>query len=425
MNDLKYGIDDRMGPVPLLMYGVQWLLVSIPFAVIVGGIAARSHYAGDADLQTFYLQKMLIILGVSTVIQVLWGHKLPLIMGPADIMLVGVLSALPAGIESIYTSLMIGGALITVASFSGILGKAQKLFTTRVVVTILFLISFSLTPAISDLIYAGEGHPQIKLAFALVTALAMFTASRLLPGIWKSMTVLLGMLIGTGVYFAVFGLPETPTVTSFFGFQAEGLILSSFHFNIGTILAFLICYVALFVNELSSVEAAGQLFNADNMEKRTGRAMRIFGLSNMTSSMGGVLGSVDYTISLGVISATGCASRYPIIPAGIGLAVFALFPQAIVMMTLVPGVIMAAVLLYLLTAIIGSGFSLLARENAITNFDSGLIIGLPLMVAIIAAFTPEEVILHSPEVLRPIVGNAFVISTVLAMLLEHVLLKDK
>ena len=425
MNGLKYGVDDRMGPIPLLMYGVQWLLVAIPFAVIVGGIAARCHYSGDADLQTFYLQKMLIIMGITTVIQVLWGHKLPLIMGPADIMLVGVLSALAAGIEAIYTSLMIGGAILTIASFSGILRKAQKLFTIRVVVTILFLISLSLTPAISDLIYDSEGQPQLKLVFALVTALLMFSASRVLPGIWKSMTVLLGMLIGTGVYFAVYGLPAAPAVNGTFGLQIQGLFLSSFDFNIGTLLAFMICYVALFVNELSSVEAAGQLFNADNMEKRTGRAMKIFGASNMLSGFGGVLGSVDYTISLGVISATGCASRFPIVPAGIGLTVFALFPQAIVMMTLVPGAVMAAVLLYLLTAIIGSAFSLLVREKAISSFDSGLVIGLPLMVAIMVAFTPEEVIAHSPELLKPIIGNAFVVSTMLAMLLEHVLLKEK
>ena len=420
-----YGIDDKPGPFPLILYGLQWLAVSIPFAVIVGGIAARVHFAGDADLQTFYLQKMIFITGVTTVAQVAWGHKLPLIVGPADILLVGVLSSLTAGVPAIYTSILICGGIFILTAASGVLGRLRRLFTPRIIVTILFLIAFTLTPAINELIFGREGQPQFNLVFVLLLVLGMLIGNRLLPGIWKSMTVLLGMVTGSAAYFAVWGLPVPPETGAVFGFAGSGLFLPSFEFNPGTVLAFLICYIALFVNEIGSIEAAGQMFGVTDMEKRTGRAVGIFGVSNILSGLGGVLGSVDYTLSLGVVSATGCASRFTIIPAGIGLALFALCPHAIMLLTCVPGVVMAAVLLHLLTSIIASAFSMLTREGAISGFNSGLVIGLPLMLAIVVAFTPQESLAACPELLKPVAGNAFVLSTLFAMLLEHVVLRDK
>lgn len=421
---MRYGIDDKLTPFPLMLYGLQWLMASLPFAVIVGGIAARAHYAGDADMQTFYLQKMMIIMGLTAVAQVLWGHRLPLVVGPADILLVGVLASLPAGISAIYTSLFISGGLFVLAALSGVLRKAQGLFTPRIIITILCLIALTLAPPILELLYSDGGQAQGNLAFVLLTCFAMLLGNRLLPGIWKSMTLLLGILASSAVYFALRGLPVPPESSLFFGFAASGLLLPSLDINFGTILAFLICYVALFVNEIGSVEAAGQMFSAKDMQGRTGRAVGIFGFSNMVSGLGGVLGSVDYTLSLGIIAASGCASRYTIIPAGLGMALLALFPPVVMLLTCIPGLVMAAVLLHLLTAIISSALSMLAREKAVVSFNHGIVIAFPLMLAVLASFTPENALAQCPDILRPLVGNAFVLSTLTAVLLEHVILKE-
>ena len=60
-------------------------------------------------------------------------------------------------------------------------------------------------------------------------------------------------------------------------------------------------------------------------------------MTNVLSGLFGVIGPVDYSMSPGVISATGCASRYTLLPAGAGLILCAFFPSVVGMLVTIPG----------------------------------------------------------------------------------------
>ena len=102
----------------MLMYGLQWWIVSIPCVVIIGIIVARLHYTDQVE-QIFYMQKLFGIMGLAMIVQMLWGHRLPLVIGPASVLLIGILSTVSIGVEGIYSSLMIGGGILTLLAFSG------------------------------------------------------------------------------------------------------------------------------------------------------------------------------------------------------------------------------------------------------------------------------------------------------------------
>lgn len=89
-----------------------------------------------------------------------------------------------------------------------------------------------------------------------------------------------------------------------------------------------------------------------------------------------------------MISATGCASRYTLLPAGAGLILCAFFPSVVGMLVTIPGVVMGAILLYLMATQLAAGLQMLVREKAITDFDSGVVVGLPLMVAFVVVVCP-------------------------------------
>ena len=319
---MKFNLNDRPGFFPMLMYGLQWWIVSIPCVVIIGIIVARLHYTDQVE-QIFYMQKLFGIMGLAMIVQMLWGHRLPLVIGPASVLLIGILSTVSIGVEGIYTSLMIGGGILTLLAFSGLLSRLQAVFTLRIIVVILCLIAFTLSPVILRLIFAGNSFVLFHLFFALLLALAMILANKLLKGIWKSIVVLGGILVGSMVYYSVMGFPETG------GIQAghEGYFgLWSWKFDLGAVLSFFFCFIALIVNELGSIQAVGRMIGADHMERRTTRGVGITGLANVVSGALGIVGPVDYSMSPGIIAATGCASRFPLIPAGIGcLCIFSGF----------------------------------------------------------------------------------------------------
>ena len=421
---MKYELNDKPGILPMLMYGLQWWIVSLPCVVIMGIIMSQLHYTDVAE-QTFYLQKLFGIMGIAMIVQVLWGHRLPLIIGPASVLLIGILSTVSSGIPAVYTGIMVGGLVLTVLAYSGLLGKLQFVFTPRIVTVILILIAFTLTPVILKLVLGDAVHALFNLFFTLVMVLALVIGNKLLRGIWKSTTVLWGIVGGVLVYYGVFGFPMLPSTEA--GIIPEQATVFNFplNFEAGTILAFLFCYIALIVNELGSIQAVGHMLQADQMGQRTTRGVGIVGVTNVLSGLFGVIGPVDYSMSPGVISATGCASRYTLLPAGAGLILCAFFPSVVGMLVTIPGVVMGAILLYLMATQLAAGLQMLVREKAITDFDSGVVVGLPLMVALLLSFAPEGVLNLIPSLFKPIVGNGFVMGVITVLIMEHLIFKKK
>ena len=421
---MKYELNDKPGMLPMLMYGLQWWIVSLPCVVIMGIIVSQLHYT-DVMEQTFYLQKLFGIMGIAMIVQVLWGHRLPLIIGPASVLLIGILSTVSSGIPAVYTGIMVGGLVLTVLAYSGLLGKLQFVFTPRIVTVILILIAFTLTPVILKLVLGDAVHALFNLFLTLVMVLALVIGNKLLRGIWKSTTVLWGSVGGVLVYYGVFGFPMLPSTEA--GIIPEQATVFNFplDFEAGTILAFLFCYIALIVNELGSIQAVGHMLQADRMDQRTTRGVGIVGVTNVLSGLFGVIGPVDYSMSPGVISATGCASRYTLLPAGAGLILCAFFPSVVGMLVTIPGVVMGAILLYLMATQLAAGLQMLVREKAITDFDSGVVVGLPLMVALLLSFAPEEVLNLIPSLFKPIVGNGFVMGVITVLIMEHLIFKKK
>lgn len=414
---MKYQLDDKPGIFPLFMYGLQWWVVSIPCVVIMGVIIARLHFP-NTDEQIFYMQKLFALMGIAMTVQVIWGHRLPLVIGPASVLLIGILATLSAGVGAIYTAIMVCGAILAILAFCGALSRLQSIFTPRIIIVILCLIAFTLSPVILRLVFGSNSHGLFHLAFALLLAFAMLLGNKWLHGIWKSLVVLCGIIAGSMIYYGILDFPPLEPVGSFL--ESNFVFWQwPWEFDVSAILSFFFCFVALIVNELGSIQAVGKMIGADRLEQRTTRGVGMTGMANMLAGAMGVVGPVDYSMSPGIIAATGCASRYTLIPAGIGLLICAFFPDFIQVLNAIPGVVMGAVLLYLMASQLSAGLQMLTREKCVVSFESGLIIAFPLMVALLLSFAPEEALNSIPIVIRPILGNGFVMGVITVLVLEH------
>jgi len=418
---MKYDLNDKPGIVPMLLYGLQWWAVSIPSVIIMGTVVAAIHSTSFTE-QVFFMQKLFGLMGVTTIVQILWGHRLPLVIGPASVLLIGIVSSASVGIPAIYTSIIIGGLILSIVAYSGLLRRIQPVFTPRVVTVILMLIAITLSPVILNLIVSGTEHASFNFIYALALVFILVFVNKKLNGIWKSTTIIWGMLFGSIIYFFIYGFPE---LQQFDTSKKLSFILPSFELNMGTLLSFLFCFVALIVNELGSIEGLGQMIKADNIVNRTKRGVGILGLSNIFSGAMGIIGPVDFSLSAGIISSTKCASRYTLIPAGIGLVFCAFFPSMIGLLINIPGVVMGCIMLYLMASQLSSGLNMVMKENAISNFNHGIIVGLSLMIALLVSFVPKEVFSGIPAILHPILSNGFVMGVISVLILEHLVFKEK
>ena len=144
---LRYALDDWPPLSRTVLLGLQWAAIVIPSIIILGHVIASLKFAEPVS-QTPYLQKLFIVTAVTLVIQVLWGHRLPLIAGPATVLLIGVIASQGFSAGDIYTSILIGGALLAVLALTGLFAQVRKVFTDRVISAVLLLIAFTLAPTI-------------------------------------------------------------------------------------------------------------------------------------------------------------------------------------------------------------------------------------------------------------------------------------
>lgn len=416
--NLKFNIDDKLPFGQQMLYAAQWLILAIAVVSTSTFVAQGS----DAE-KLFFAQKLFAVIGVTGLIQVLWGHKLPIVVGPASVLLVGVVSSLnaKAPTDAIYTSIAIGGVLVTLLTFGGLLRYVQRLFTPRIVVVILMLIALTLAPVIKNLIFpekAAEGVHMFGLVFTLLGCLGMVVLNRTLQGVVKSLVIPVALIVGSVAYYMLFPMANNPGSAA----SLDGLFLESMSVDWSLIVAFVICYVALLINDVGSIESLGAMLGVQGMDSRLKRGVRITGIMNIVAGSMGVLGPVNYSMSPGVIASTGCASRWALVPATVVLALFAIFPDAVFILTNIPHTVIGVILLFLMGTQLAAGLEMIHSTRSVQSFSDALTIGLPLMMAMLFQLMPMDVV---PAVIQPLVGNGFAMGVITVILMEHVVNRAK
>ncbi len=161
------------------------------------------------------------------------------------------------------------------------------------------------------------------------------------------------------------------------------------------------------------------------MNKRTQRGVAVTGVSNVFAGITGVIGLVDFSFSPGIVAATKCASRYVLIPAGIGLIVISFFPGIVSMLIQIPSLVIGAIMFYLMVTQLASGFHLMQNQKAVIDFESAIVIGFPIMLAVLISFLPQTVVAAIPLIVRPILTNGFVMGVITVIICEHFIFRRK
>ncbi len=418
---LRYGLDELPPWPDTLLFGLQWLAVSVPGIVILGKIVGAIHFA-DISGQIIYLQKLYFVTGLSLFCQVMWGHRLPLVVGPSTVLLIGVIACAASGINAVYSSLVIGGLILFVTGISGLFGRIRELFTPRVVASLLLLIALTLSPTVIRLVTAQGPEASVpqNLCFAVISVIIMFLLYRRLKGIWRSTLILWSMAGTTIAYLLIFPRAEStralssPLVAPFFRD-----LTTSFSLEPGVLISFLFCFFALSVNDISSIQSISSLLEPRGPSGRINRGLAFTGLGNVLSGFLGVIGPVNFSLSPGVIMASGCASRIALIPAAAGLVVLSFSPWVAALISAIPPVVVGTMFIYILCYQIAAGLMVAVGPGAEFTLESGLTIGLSVLLGTIFSFFPHHVIETFPALLRPLMGNGFVIGVLTSLVLEH------
>jgi xanthine/uracil permease len=418
----KYDLDTLPPVGEAILYGLQWFALLVPVVIIIGKISGGLHCQAPED-QIVYLQKLTFLMAAVLLAQVCFGHRLPLISGPSSVLLVGIVASCGFPVETVNTSLMVGGLLLFFLSVSGLFSRIQRLFTPRVVAAVLLMIAFTLLPTAMHLVTEAP-TPLGNLVFSLLFTLGMLAIHRNVAGIGKALIIMGALIGGTILYLIAF--PEALRMEHFV--KADLIagyfrgFTGSLSFDPGVAVSFLVCFMALAANDLGSIQSLNEMLGAANPARRVTRGMAVTGLANVAAGFLGVIGPVNYSLSPGIIAASGCASRYALLPTAMLLLSLSFSPATLALAGIVPPAVIGSVLLYILSSQVAVGMLTVAEEEGFT-LAGGLVMGLPLLLGTVVAFLPAAVVRSFPGPIQPLLGNGFVVGTAAVLILEHLVFR--
>ena len=181
-----------------LIYGLQWVTIAIPSVVIFSTLCSTALGLNPAA-QVSFSQRLLIVMGLATILQSLKGHRYPISEGPSSALLLSFMSP-PQGLPVIEGGLIFGGLFLMAAGRFKWFRWFSSLFTSNVVGVVLILVSFNLLPFVySMLIGINPSHPYGDVTvcgFSLLIILFVSFLSHWLRGFFQTTSMLAGIIFG-------------------------------------------------------------------------------------------------------------------------------------------------------------------------------------------------------------------------------------
>jgi uracil permease len=420
-----YDIDENPPLRYAVVYGLQWTVIMFPALIIVVNLAGGA-LGLDIGGKVRFLQLTLLASGIFTFAQSLWGHRYPLIDGPATALLLTFLVAAPQGLDVIQGGEILGGAMLVGVALTGALNKALRLITPNVVGVILMLIAFTLLPYLTQTMSgANPAHPEgeaLVLSVSLFLVVGMAALAYRLKGFLKTIALLIGIVIGTGLFYLM-GRMEGREVLTAAWVSTPGRIVGlapSFYWP--AVAAFAAAYLAVIVNSLGSIQGVASITTSDRISPAIRRGVLLNGVAGALCGLFGIVGLVTYSLGPGVILANRVASRFAVTHCGVILVVAAFVPKLAALLAVIPAPVVGAALCVAMGGQVGAGLAIIT-EKGLTNRDY-FVVGLPVIIGTIIGYLPKDLLAPLPTAVQVFFGNGLIAGIFLVLLLEHAVLRN-
>jgi uracil permease len=196
-------------------------------------------------------------------------------------------------------------------------------------------------------------------------------------------------------------------------------------FYLPAVISCFFAYLAVVVNSVGSIHGVGEIVGKEDLAGRVDRGIGVTGLAGVAAAGLGVVGTVSYSSSPGVILVTRVASRYAQAMCGIILLLAAFMPRLNALLSAIPPTVVGAALCVALGSQVGAGISVITTGGRSMAGRDYLVVGLPVIIGTLVAALPSSFYAILPASLGVIVGNGLVVGIVLVLILEHLLLRNR
>jgi uric acid transporter len=424
-------VDEMLSLPKLATYGFQHVVAFYAGAVLVPIIIA-----GAIDLPADQLVKLitadLFTCGIASIIQAVgfWkvGVRLPLLQG---VTFAGVSPIIAIGLANgggAPSLLYVYGAVIVAGVFTFLIApifiKLLRFFPPVVTGTLITIIGLCLVPvgALDAVTNPATHEPDPTnirwFLYALGTIAVIVGIQRLFRGFLATIAVLLGLVIGCAVAYALGDMTfDRVGQASAFGFTPPFLFgLPKFDFV--ACLTMIIVLLITAVESTGSTIATGEIVGKRVKASDIGNVLRADGVA---TAIGGIFNSFPYTAfseNVGLVRLTGVKSRWVVAAAGVIMIILGFLPKVAAIVASIPNPVLGGAALTLFATVAVVGIQTLGKVD-FTDHRNLIIVTTSLALALWVTSYPD-IAKAMPTGLNLIFGSGISIGAVAAILLNIV-----
>lgn len=424
---LVYGPDDKPRSLKdTIIYSVQWIFIM--FYPVVWGYAIVGLGLGfSGDVLASYMGRVVLMIGVSTLAQALFGHRLSMVSGPNIIPSLAIVAAFAVGGQEYallsFNAYIIAGIIVTILGGFGVISHIGRVWTPLVQGAMIMMIGLVTSFTGMEMIaaYQATWPYFVGIFLALLCGWLSIKGKGILATIPVLISIVLGYLI-----FMLGGKFDWELVRSMPTFVMPKL----FPYGMGMPPIDLIVIMTL-VGIFSAVNLYGNVGGYTNVigikvdSKEEKKYFTVFGLvETVLASILGVPVHTAYGENLGFLLLTRVASRFFIIIASIGFIVLSFFGKMGGLMAAMPEPVAGAVLLGVASTLIGIGANTMTQSEKFETREIFLV-GFSVFFALGTSMLPAEFFNSLPRLVGTLLNNSVILVIVLVILLEQLLFREK
>lgn len=409
-----------------MVLGLQHLLAMYSGSIMVPMMIGQALGYNSEQL-TYLVSTDIFMCGVATFLQLqlnkYFGIGLPVVLGVA-FQSVAPLTIIGQshGSGAMFGALIVSGIFVVLVS--GIFSKLANYFPAIVTGSVITTIGLTLIPVAIGNMGNNVANPSLEsLLLALITVFIILVVNIFTKGFLKSISILLGLVIGTliasgmgQVNFAPVSQAPILHIPTVFYFGAPTFEFSSI---------VMMCIIAT----VSMVESTGVYLALSDITKDPIDATRLrngYRAEGLAVLLGGVFNTFPYTgfsQNVGLVKMSGIKTRLPIYYAVAFLVLLGLLPKFGALAQIIPSPVIGGAMIVMFGFVSLQGMQMLARVDFVNNEHNFLIAAVSIAVGV--GFNNSNLFNSLSTAFRMFFSNGIVMASILAVVLNAILNRKK
>ncbi len=409
-----------------MVLGLQHLLAMYSGSILVPMMIGQALGYNSEQL-TYLVSTDIFMCGVATFLQLqlnkYFGIGLPVVLGVA-FQSVAPLTIIGQshGSGAMFGALIVSGIFVVLVS--GIFSKLANYFPAIVTGSVITTIGLTLIPVAIGNMGNNVANPSLEsLLLALITVFIILVVNIFTKGFLKSISILLGLVIGTLIASGMGQVNFAPVS------QAPLLhIPTVFYFGTPTF-EFSSIVMMCIIATVSMVESTGVYLALSDITKDPIDATRLrngYRAEGLAVLLGGMFNTFPYTgfsQNVGLVKMSGIKTRLPIYYAAAFLVLFGLLPKFGALAQIIPSPVIGGAMIVMFGFVSLQGMQMLARVDFVNNEHNFLIAAVSIAVGV--GFNNSNLFNSLPTAFRMFFSNGIVMASILAVVLNAILNRKK